>query len=294
MKKILLICGLILQLVASSDVPSWYPKANDPSIISYGDGATLNDAVNKAFDEVKKTLYDKGFIENLSKIDINDLDIVKQEIYKDQYFIKTAYNTSDIVTQISEVNLSVSYPLETNKYLLATPLMQDLNSTFGFYPNITIDGKYLVLDNNKYLIKHYEFEKLLASYNDDNITVDVPLDLNVSKKYFISVSTAEQGYMTLLQVYNNTDVKVLFENKKLSVDKEVIFPNFKLSDGLVIDENYQASKLETIAVLCPNREDFSEFDNIFFSVNSKPYMLGELINHTSNCKFTSVITEIKK
>jgi hypothetical protein len=69
-----------------------------------------------------------------------------------------------------------------------------------------------------------------------------------------------------------------------------------LSDGLqvILDENIEQKDVLTMAVLCEEQKDFSDFNNMFFSLTTKNYMLGNLINEIDGCKYTSVLTTVEK
>ena len=292
MRNILLISIVVLNLFAVEVVPSWYPSKTNKVIVSYGDGKSFEEAKNNAFLNLKQ--------ENklLNDIKISDLEIEEEDFLENQFFLKVKYTNLSIYEQLKNVMRKITFQAEdeNNKYLLNTKLLKDLNSTFGYFPDIKIKGQHLSFNNKKFLLKDKEFSLLLSELDSNAITLDIKDKLLNNEKYFIKLSPTIDGYITLVQISNYTDVEVLFSNKTLEKGKFTIFPNFKLSDGLevVLDNDVNSSEILTMAIVCEKQKDFSSFNNMFLSISMKKYMLGELIDEIDDCTYQSVLTTVKK
>ncbi|MCK5294938.1 MAG: hypothetical protein KAJ49_09815, partial [Arcobacteraceae bacterium] len=137
---------------------------------------------------------------------------------------------------------------------------------------------------------------LLPQFQSKDIALEIKETILDNEKYFIKLSPVVDGYVTLIQILNNTSVEVLFSNKILLKEKSTIFPNFKLSDGLevTLPEDVDSSKIFTMAIICEQQKDFSGFNNMFLSISGKKYMFGNLINEIEDCNYHSILTTIKK
>lgn len=292
MIKILLVSLTFLNLVASEVIPTWYPFTISNTIISYGDGKSFDEAKNSALLNIKK--------ENnlLTNIKASDIEVLEEEVLEDKFFLKVKYINLSLMEQLnnSMKKSTVKLDKEINKYLLNTELLKDLNASFGYFPDIKIEGQYLYMDEERFLIKDDEFSSLLPQFQSKDIALEIKETILDNEKYFIKLSPVVDGYVTLIQILNNTSVEVLFSNKILLKEKSTIFPNFKLSDGLevTLPEDVDSSKIFTMAIICEQQKDFSGFNNMFLSISGKKYMFGNLINEIEDCNYHSILTTIKK
>lgn len=295
---VLLIGIFMSNLVANEYVPDWYPKNNDTTIIGYGDSETFNGAKKIAYEKIKEKIYKSGNLDNFSNMVIDDIIIEKQENFENRYYVKAKYENSSLIEQLTKAIKKETFKVseETNQYLLGSQLMHELNTTFGYYPDISIDGKILTFKGQQFIIKNNEFDLLLSNLKYEDIILDLKNKLLDKEQYFVKLLAKSDGFMTLVQISQNGNVEILFANKKLELDKDIIFPNFKLSDGLeiVLDEGIEQKDILTMAILCEKQKDFSDFNNMFFSLSTKNYMLGNLINEIDGCKYTSVLTTVEK
>jgi hypothetical protein len=298
-KLLVLLVGVFTaNLLANEYVPDWYPKKHTTSVVAYGDSETLEGAKKIAFDKIKEKIYKSGKLDNFSHMIMDDLIIEKQEIFENRFYLKAKYENSSLLEQLIKTIKKETFKTdeENNQYLLGSKLMNELNATFGYNPDVIIDGKVLRFKEHEFIIKNNEFKLFLSKVNYEDILLDVKDKLADKEQYFIKLGTKIDGFITLLQIADNGNVEILFANKKLELDKDIIFPNFKLSDGLqvILDENIEQKDVLTMAVLCEEQKDFSDFNNMFFSLTTKNYMLGNLINEIDGCKYTSVLTTVEK
>jgi hypothetical protein len=300
MKKVLILLAAVftVSLLANEYVPDWYPKKNDTSVIGYGDSETFEGAKKVAYEKIKEKIYKSGNLDNFSNMVIDDIVIEREENLENRFYVKAKYENSSLIEQLTKAIKKETFKVEdeTNQYLLGSKLMNALNTTFGYNPDVSIDGKILRFKEQEFIIKNNEFELFLSKVNYEDIMLDLKEKLLDKEQYFIKLSTKTDGFITLLQISQNGNVEILFANKKLELDKNIVFPNFKLSDGLqvILDDNVEQEDILTMAVLCENQKDFSAFNNMFFSLTTKNYMLGNLINEIDGCKYTSVLTTVEK
>jgi hypothetical protein len=279
-------------------IPSWYPNDNSTQIISYGDGITIDEAKKNALESIKEKLVEKNSLDYLETISVDDLVITKQEILENRYFLQVSYENLSTLEKIKNLLKKQVFKLkdETNNYLLQTPLLEDINNSFGYYADITLDDNFtnfLQIADKKIVLKQDDYKLFLHNFRDLNISLDVEQNLTKDSLYFIKIDTNIEGYLSLVQISNEYDVVVLVENKKLN-NSDMIYPNFKQSDGLmaILDENQDEREFTTIAFICEEKKDLKGFNNIY-SDKLVFGRLGKLIEVIGDCKYSSIISSIK-
>ncbi len=288
MKKLLFVFSIVLNCAFANSIPSWYP-VNDNIIKSYGTGLTLNEAKIDAFNKFLSKHQD------LNQTILDDISITKQENIQNQYFVEIQYDKTPILEQLIAQKDNVLFPTyETNQYLLHTPLLQGLIQAYQYPPNIELDNQKLIFNNKTFIIKHNEYNQFLFQYKSDEINLNIKSQLKNKEKYFIQINPAVKGYLSLVQIYNTTDVQILFANKLIN-NQNIIFPDFKMSDGLEVDlDNNRSATILTIAFVCEEQKDFSKFNNLFLSTITVKNKLSDLINTIGNCEYSSNFTKVVK
>jgi hypothetical protein len=277
----LFVCSLIVANLFSYELkPLWYPSKKDGIKLAYGDGKTFNNALDNAIDEIN---IDNNSTSQITKLDIA---IVKKELLKEHNFLKIKHNNKSILEQIKEelVNNSSSKRYETDKYLLKTKLLKDLNSTFSYFPDIKIYGNHLYLNDKKFILKNNDFPNILVENKSNDIKLNMSKNIENNKKYFVEIKVQTKGYVSLIEVINSKKLNILFSNKILAENKNTIYPNFKDSDGLeiILPKNTIKAKIMTIAVICTKKKEFEE-----------TLFLTELIERIHDCSYSSVVSEVK-
>ena len=290
MRIFLLFIFIFINIQAFEIAPSWYPSKDKNLIIQYGDGDTLKDAKLNALKNIQKLSIE-------SNISLNDIEILKEEILENHFFIKVKYNNLPLLEQVKNGLKFFTFKIddENSSYILKTNFLKNLNNSFGYFPGINIKSNYLYIKDKKFLIKKDEFSLFWIENNSSQISVELNKDLQSNKKYFIKVTPFKDGFTTLVQITLQNDVELLFSNKILKKNQATIFPNFKLSDGLeiTIPKNKEEIKLMTMAIICDTQKDFSKFNNMFLSIEGEKFMMGDLINKIDNCDYTSIISTVK-
>jgi hypothetical protein len=286
MKKSILISLIFsLSLFGAIPAPKWFVQ-DKVNIYVYSYGNSIKEAKLKA----KKKLEVKL---NISSIDINDFEIVKDELFELKYFIKSKYVAEDIYTQIQKKLKTFAFKIEDqdNVFLKNTEFFKKLNKEFGYYPNIELVDNNIYFDNTKFIIKKHELKDFISVFNDDNISIGIKDEIETKEKFFIKITSNYNGFITLAQI-NNGSLKLLLKNKKIK--KSIIFPNFKISDGytLSLNSNQMQSNITTIVSICDEKKDLSNY-NMYFDDNiDKVFEFRDFINEMKNCKISTKTTRI--
>ena len=280
--------------------PAWYPNNQSKTIYSYGDGLTLHEAKQNALENLKTLLVSSGRVDALDNLSEESLEISKKEELENHYFIKVKYDVRNLQDKLKSLLQKEVFKGsdENSTYLIKTPIMEDLNESFGYFPDISIDEnktEFLTFKDTKINITKNDYDLFLALYQDTNITLELKDKLFANEKYFIQITSFLDGYVSLFQISLDNDVEMLFSNKSLSENNNIIFPNFKDSDGILayLKEDETLKDIFVIALVCKDEKDFSIFNNKFKS-KTEYGQLGKFITAIDSCRFTSQIISIEK
>jgi len=320
MIKIFTLITLPLLLLASP--PPWYVDSNlktqHNEYIGYGSGDTRTKAKEDAKADISSSIQstiestlsihsqenDNKYssrttsnIESFSSVELSDLKQVHSEEIDGKWYIALKYVNLPFAKKVRKRFTSVKHlKRETNQYLTSTRLLKELKDEFGFYPNITIDKNILMIGDKSFPISSDTLKKLFSSKRSKNITLDIPKKIKHEEFYFIKIKPKEKAYMTLVQIYENGESSILFDNKKVAKNQKVIFPNPEDYNGLeaYLNDTDTKSKDLTIAVLCNKIKDFSYFDYVSTSKESYAKVYGKIFDAIDGCETSSSIMSINR
>jgi hypothetical protein len=279
MKKIIFIVMIIfLSLEANVIAPKWFKQKTNTHII-YAYGNTLDIAYQNAINKVKNNLK----INNIHK---DDFILLKKEIFELKYFLKLQYINENIETQIIKELKKFAFKSkeQTNKQLINTIFFKNINAQIGYYPNIELVDNYLFFNNNKFLIKQHEMEQFISHFQDDNISISIKEKIKENEKFFIELSSNYDGFINLSMYFENT-FSLLLQNQK--IDDFIIYPNFKLSDGISLSLNdTNTSKVLFNVSVCENKKDFSNYKLLYGEKNHNNLNYSDYINEIKECKIS--------
>jgi len=288
--KYFILISIFFNISVLADVisPSWYPKkTNTYKIHSYG--KTIDEAKINATQKIQNDL-------NVTQVNVSDFVILRKELFENKIFIELEYINESIENQIKNKIKTYAFKQEVlaNTLMQNTVFFNEIYNEFGYYPNIELHDNFLYFNNNKFLIKKHELPKFYSTFINENITLDIKDELQSQENFFIEVDTSYEGYLTLVRIYKG-EFAILFKNKETK--NSIIFPNFKISDGMQInlDDSSYDEDLLTLAVVCSEIKDFSSYSMLLDIKDGTNVMtFSDFINEVSNCKITSKTTKIIK
>jgi len=288
MAKILLILFSIITLYSSDVIsPSWF-KINHIEKYVNAYGNTINEAKLSASSILSKDLN--------KTISLSDFVVVKKEIFENKYFIKVKYINLSLLNQVKNELKKLAFKDEElqNNYLKNTKFYQDLNNSFGYFPNVELHDDYLYFKGKEFLIKHEEYDNFFANVNDSNLTLDLQDTIKYDEKFFLEINNKYNGFLTLAILQNN-NLSIVFDNKKDI--SNMIYPNFKVSDGFsisMIDENNE-TKVMFIQTLCSSKKDFKSYKMLYENnTNKNNLRFSDFINEISDCKLNTKVLKVTK
>ena len=318
MIRIFILITLPLLLLASP--PSWFinsnMKTNHNEYIGYGSGSTKQEANENAKSDISNSIqstiqsnlsinaqenndeYTSSItskIESFSSVELSDVELIKSEYIDEEWYIALKYVSLPFAKKVRKQFDSIKHlKKETNQYLISTMLLQELKNEFGFYPKIKIDKNILMIGDKGFPISSSILKKLFSSKTSKNITLNIPKKVKHEEFYFINIKPKKKAYVTLIQIYENGESSILFDNKKVVKNQLVTFPNPNDYNGLeaYLNDGQTKSKDMTIAVLCDQPKDFSYFDYVSTSKEAYAKVYGKMFDAIDGCEISSKITSI--
>ena len=255
MIKFLLASLLSVQLFAA---PSWFYKLQDENAnvyIGYGVSSSgvkakqeaLNDIASQIFVSVDNSINSQvsdvnGHVSSVNEskssqksfATLSDYKLLKFEYKDGEYYVALSYeNIPSLDKFVRKVQqLKPSSPttmMSSNKYLQSTFISKELQRKIGR----KIDFE-LVRKDKKWFIKHKsvmqvldakDFSKFFTTKSNSSIKLKTNKKNNIlhdGDKFYFEVMSKEDGYVTLLDVYEDGTVAVLMSNivvKKARVEK---------------------------------------------------------------------------
>jgi len=325
MVKVLSWCLMILFIGCTSHTlsPEWFSNKNlkckKDEIIGYAQAKKLNIAKQNAKREIAEMLqvdvtsildieiqsstneYNKksnSKINISTNVKLNNLRVIKQEKINNIWFVAISYSNLPLAQKIIN-NINPKLKNFNHPYLKNTTLFKTLKDRLGFYPKAKIyaqNGQYYIsIDNQQFLISEQEFIELFANIENPKINIKVKDRLKNNELYFINTEFKEFGFASLFLVYEKGMVVNMFKNIEL-VDAKFTYPNKKEFNGLkaVISNNEKENRDMFVALLCKQKEDFWQINEMSTEEEKNSFKFGDLIDLMNRCAFTTKVLTIVK
>lgn len=319
-KSIIILILLSTSLIASA--PSWFIESTLPTqaneYIGYGSGKSKAEAQENAKSDISNAIqstvrsslsihttqeddeYSRNMdskIESFSSVELSDVKLIKSELVDETWYVALKYVSLPFAKKVRQKFDDItSLPNESNQYLQSTLLLKELKQEFGFYPKISIDRNIVTIADLSFPMSSATLKKLFSSKMSRNITLEIPKKAKHGEFYFINIKAKQKAYMTLIQIYENGESSLLFDNQKVLKDQKVTFPDPEEYNGLeaYLNEGDTRSKDMTIVVLCDEYKDFSYFDYVSTSKQSYAKVYGKIFDMIDGCDTASKIMNITR
>ena len=303
--------------------PQWYKNRQLQSaikyeIIGYGNGKTIKEAEATAKEDIAQTLISKvdssftmsqtettnSFNQNsnsklivTSKINLQNVMTIKQEQIDGLFNVALKYENLDLAYRIKTTADSFECTQQKiNSYLAQTPLIIKLTASLGCELDFKIDRRnkawYLKYKEHLFLLSDDEFEELFVTTknNDFDFKSNKTVLLNGDSFYF-TFNSKEDGYITLLNVYENGIVTLLQPSVPIKntlqiplKDSENYFEAGVIKEGVDTYDLY-------VAVYTKEPLDMSRFEyaNEDLAESELAYKFDELIRVINGYKYSSLM-----
>lgn len=303
--------------------PQWYKNRElhltvKFEIIGYGQGKTIKEAKANAKEDIAQTLIskiDSSFTNTIkskndsftdisesnlkvtSKLNLHNVKTIKQEQKDNIFYVALKYKNLDlaykIISTIDKVECTKKY---LNSYLLETPLVKKLTASIGCELDFKLDRRneawYLKYKEHLFLLSDDEFEELYVTKTNYKFDfVSNKKVLNDGDIFYFKLSSANSGYITLLNVYENGTVTLLQPSTPIknsiqvpSKDSTNYFEAGLVKEGVNTYDLY-------IAIYTQEPLDMSRFEyaNENLAESELAYKFDELINIINKNEYSSTL-----
>ncbi|WP_373034798.1 LPP20 family lipoprotein [Sulfurimonas sp.] len=277
--------------------PAWYhnvEKSKPQVYIGYGSGVDEVHAKQEAFNDiasqisvsVSTSLLQKQKLENGkftnsedfiasqdSKATLYDYELIKTEFYKGKYFVAIEYENipsfDKFINKLKTIQLKHLITNEKqNSYLKHTSMAKKLKKTL----KKDIDFELLRKDKKWYIkykttlqpLDKKDFTKFFNSVSNSKLMIETDKKGNIlydKEKFFFKVKSTQNGYISILSVYEDGTVSTLVKNIKVVKNKIQNIPDKDFES--ILQAGLMASGVETydlyIAIYSPKKTRFESF-----------------------------------
>ena len=289
----IIFASLALGLSLFATEPSWYhnlPNTTPNTYLGYGNGHSESEATQNALNSIAsqistkidtQTVVDKKFVDGSYKKDIketssqktkanlSDYKTIKMGFDDGEYFVAIEYqNIPSLDKFISKIKTKITTNEKQNSYISKSFIASELKKALGFDVDFRLkrkDGKwYLQYQDVLQLIDTNDFEKFFTTVSNESLLLKTNKKNNIlydGDRFYFEVNSKQDGYLTILAVYEDGTVTTLFKNIPLKKDKLTKVPNEEnesyLETGL-IDKGVETFELE-VAIFAKEKILYERF-----------------------------------
>ncbi|MEA3522109.1 MAG: LPP20 family lipoprotein [Campylobacterota bacterium] len=299
--------------------PAWYTNISSDiqyEIIGYGEGKTLKEAKSNAKEDIAQIVLttiessftdtivekndgieieSKSFVDVQTKLNLYNIRRVKTEQKEGIFYVALKYINLDLSHRVKKTVTKFQCLQEETSYLHHTPLLKNLSSELECILDFKLqrmnDSWYLKYSEHLFVLSEYEFEKLFVTKKSDIFNLKISKSpLIDGDKFHFDISTKKEGYITLLNLYENGIVTVLEQSKK--IEKKVQIPSEEypvvFEAGLI--DNQRDSYELFIAILSDTPLDMSRFvsSSQEYTSSKRAYNFDELIEFLKDYEYATL------
>lgn len=314
------------EILPEKSPPSWYGKLNTPSlIIGYGEASTREQALLMARKEIAESMKVQINAEtNLSVIKtdsvtqsyqskanskttivLSDTTILREENQGSYWYIAVSYDDSSLDNRIiHSMSLSCDSASQTD-YLATTYLATQIIKKTGCRPKLSLernssDWSINYQGNIDMLRDSDDFERYFYSRVDNQgIVVDItPSHVKNRQSFELNVSSNEDGYISIYNIYSRGVVTELISNIPISANKNINFPKDVFSGNELVATllNKKISALEMYVVLFNKTIDKDRRFNLVSSTidqSGNSFLFDVLLEKMATSRFATDVLRIE-
>lgn len=218
----------------------------------------------------------------------------------DVWFVAIAYDKRAAENKLTSWLAKAPCEHGINNFLKQTPLLATGLSALACQPKLHLTKPAGDKSNSQWSLSHSKgslllsknhYESLFTSTTSDAFTLKTSQTrLTPSQYYHVTVLTQQSGYLTLLQILESGQISVWLENKKVTTNDRVVFPDLRKYEGLTSE--VPAGKSRTfdmnVALLCQQPIDTSRFEKVSMQhLTNQQSQLNPLLKVMEQCEFTT-------
>lgn len=272
--------------------PHWYYNLKNAKInvyIGYGSGGSESEAKQNALTDISGQMFtkiDSQTIQNKkslngeykndfeikssqkTKANLSDYEVVKLEYEDGQYFIAIEYenipNLKRFIRKVNllpnEGNITIQNDFLHNSFL-GKSISSDLDKKIDFELNRENKSWILRYKNASQYIDENDLAKLFTTIPNEDLELHTNKKNDIlydGDKFYFQVKSKDDGYVSILSVYEDGTVSVLIKNVPVKKETRMVIP----------DENHNAEP--TAGLLEAGKETFDMYVLIW---NNKKILL---------------------
>lgn len=303
----------------SSYYPEWYINEDQLSLASYevlglGEGKSLAEARAIAKEMIAQTLlsrvessFESVSTDEVSKSEaklkvtsdlaLQNLKTLQQSQQDGIFFVALSFKNLDFAQRVKEkLQLKTCQDEQQNNYLAKTPLFYKLNKALGCKKDFRLvrqnQAWYLANQQQLFMLSTGELEELFISTVNKHFSLLAPKKIfRNGESFHFEINASKQGYITLLNVYENGIVTLLQPSIKYQAamqlpptEDQTEFEAGLLYEGQDTHDLY-------VAFLTPQPLDTSRFEHAHENLaeSESTYKLDELLELMQKHSYTSLL-----
>ena len=257
---------LLFLIVNSYATPTWYLNVkakNSYEIIGFGEGTTLKEAKLFAKDDIAKqiqtsvastaqrdvSLHNEELHKSFSSrtiektnVELQDVKLIESAKVNDTFYVALSYENLSFEKRFTKnVKKTKCSDELQNPYLSSTHLFKKLNDAIGCKLNIKLLRKnsawYLTYKEYMQVVPKNIFEELFISTTNKNFGfIPSQSKLLQGDQFYFNFESKQNAYLSVLDVYEDGTVSIIYENKKIFKNKQLKVPDenfeYNLEAGL--------------------------------------------------------------
>lgn len=308
--------------VLTATPPEWFHKLhhNEFEIIGYGSSKNLEEARNIAKKEIANSIQTliktetisqtkeknnkvneniETYIEVKTNVVLSDLINLKEEQINKIWFVAFKYFNLPLEKKFaSKISEQISNEKQ-NKYLRKTPLFKSLNNELKYQLDIKLKRKdnlwYLSYNKIMLPLSPNDFEKFFISSQSDIVQINSSPSrlLYEGDVFHFNILASENGYISIINVYENGVCFVISSNQKIKSNKIITIPD-EFSDKELVaglfNENQNTFDLY-IALFSKEKINLSRFQKANDTIKTGEYYFkfDEILEMMNYYEFSTVL-----
>jgi hypothetical protein len=234
-----------------------------------------------------------------SDCSLADAHVVDQQRVDQSWYVLVKYEHLSIGKRCKKwLSPSACSVDKQNRYLQKTPLMKEINYEMGATPAFR-----LLRDNKVWYLKHSKMEKILPLNDGEFNKLLAPcssgkmVNISATKEelvegtaFSLTVNAAQDGYVTVFNVYENGEVFTVEANRKIAANTSLTIPDPSAEDELVggLLAPGKPSQDLYVAVYTPEKKSFSRIQSLGKQLDKEEehYKFAELLDYLDEYEFS--------
>ncbi len=319
----LLFVGCAGETPKPTAAPTWYtnqslPVINKYDVVGYGQGTTLNEAQANAKEAIAQSMVSKvdssfssvatdegssskSELKITSNLNLQNVQTLRQKQINGTFFVAMTYENLDLAYRVKTTLGDMQCSDESvNTYMRQTPLFNSILASTQCALDLRLNRRngawYLTYKESLFLLSDDEFEELYVSTSNNSFEFSSSKNVLMDgDSFFFTFNAKQEGYITLLDVYENGIVTLIQASTPIkdslqipSKESSNYFEAGTLKEGEDTHDLYVA--LFTEKPLEMSRFTYADED---LASSESAYKFNELIDLMSKHNYSSLLLRTK-